>query len=232
MKGTLKYSFIKTLPVMCGYLFTGLAFGLLLQNAGYSFVWAFLISLVVYAGSMQFVLVTLLSGSVSLPTVAIMTLLINSRHAFYGLSFIEKFKKMGKLYPYMVFSLTDETYSLLCSTIPPKRYKENWAYFFIAVLNQCYWLIGSVAGGIIGKIIPFNMAGIDFAMTALFTVIFIEQWIDAKSHIPAVTGVVSGLIFLIILGSSKFILPSLVVTVFILNVLRNNLDEEKKGEGV
>lgn len=217
---------------MCGYLFTGLAFGLLLQNAGYSFIWAFLISLVVYAGSMQFVLVTLLTGSVSLPTVAIMTLLINSRHAFYGLSFIEKFKKMGKLYPYMVFSLTDETYSLLCSTIPPRQYKENWAYFFIAFLDQCYWLIGSVAGGIIGKVIPFNMAGIDFAMTALFTVIFVEQWIDAKSHIPAITGVTSGLIFLIILGPSKFILPSLVVTVFILNILRNTLDEEKKGEGV
>lgn len=232
MKDTLRYSFIKTLPVMCGYLFTGLAFGLLLQNAGYSFIWAFLISLVVYAGSMQFVLVTLLTGGVSLPTVAIMTLLINSRHAFYGLSFIEKFKKMGKLYPYMVFSLTDETYSLLCSTIPPKRYKENWAYFFIAFLDQCYWLIGSVAGGIIGTLIPFNMTGIDFAMTALFTVIFIEQWIDAKSHIPAVTGVVSGLIFLIILGPSKFILPSLVVTVLILNILRNTLDEEKKGEGV
>ena len=232
MKDTLRYSFIKTLPVMCGYLFTGLAFGLLLQNAGYSFLWAFLISLVVYAGSMQFVLVTLLTGSVSLPTVAIMTLLINSRHAFYGLSFIEKFKKMGKLYPYMVFSLTDETYSLLCSTIPSKRYKENEAYFFIAFLNQCYWLIGSVAGGIIGKVIPFNMTGIDFAMTALFTVIFVEQWIDVKSHIPAVTGVLSGLAFLIILGPSKFILPSLVVTVLILNILRNTLDEEKKGEGV
>ncbi|MDD3570188.1 MAG: AzlC family ABC transporter permease [Lachnospiraceae bacterium] len=232
MKDTLRYSFIKTLPVMCGYLFTGLAFGLLLQNAGYSFAWAFLISLVVYAGSMQFVLVTLLTGNVSLPTVAIMTLLINSRHAFYGLSFIEKFKKMGKLYPYMVFSLTDETYSLLCSTIPPKRYKENWSYFFIAFLDQCYWLIGSVAGGIIGKVIPFDMTGIDFAMTALFTVIFVEQWIDAKSQIPAITGVVSGLIFLIILGPSKFILPSLVVTVFILNILRNTLDEEKKGEGV
>lgn len=232
MKDTLKYSFIKTLPVMCGYLFTGLAFGLLLQNAGYSFLWAFLISLVVYAGSMQFVVVTLLAGGVSLPTVAIMTLLINSRHAFYGLSFIEKFKKMGKLYPYMIFSLTDETYSLLCSTLPPKRYKENWAYFFIALLDQCYWIIGSVAGGIIGKVIPFDMTGIDFAMTALFTVIFVEQWIDSKSHIPALTGVVSGLIFLIILGPSKFILPSLVVTVLILNMLRNTLDEEKKGEGV
>ncbi|MGE4214948.1 MAG: AzlC family ABC transporter permease [Anaerotignaceae bacterium] len=232
MRDTLKYSFIKTIPVMCGYLFTGLAFGLLLQNAGYSFIWALLISLFVYAGSMQYVLVTLLAGSFTLPTVAIMTLLINSRHAFYGLSFIEKFKKMGKLYPYMVFSLTDETYSLLCSTIPPKRYKENWAYFFIAFLDQCYWIIGSVAGGIIGKLIPFDMTGIDFAMTALFTVIFVEQWIDAKSHIPAVTGIVSGLIFLIILGPDKFILPSLVVTVLILNILRNALDEEKKGEGV
>ena len=232
MKDTLKYSFIKTIPVLCGYSFTGFAFGLLLQNSGYGFLWAFFISLFVYAGSMQYVLVTLLTGTFTLPTVAVMTLLINSRHAFYGISFIDKFKKMGKLYPYMVFSLTDETYSLLCSTIPPKRYKENWSYFFIALLNQLYWIVGSVAGGVIGKMITFDLSGIDFAMTALFTVIFVEQWIDAKNHVPAITGIVSGSIFLIILGPDKFILPSLMVTLIILNMLRGFLDEEKKGERV
>lgn len=231
MRDTIRYSFIKTIPVLCGYSFTGFAFGLLLQNNGYNFIWAFFISLFVYAGSMQYVLVTLLAGSFSLPTVAVMTLLINSRHAFYGISFIEKFKKMGKLYPYMVFSLTDETYSLLCSTIPPKRYKENWSYFFIALFNQIYWIIGSVVGGIIGNLITFDLSGIDFAMTALFTVIFVEQWFDAKSHMPAIIGIVSGFIFLVLLGPDHFILPSLIVTLLFLNVLKDTL-EEKKGERV
>ncbi|HCT65095.1 MAG TPA: branched-chain amino acid ABC transporter permease [Lachnospiraceae bacterium] len=231
MREALKYSFIKTIPVMCGYLFTGLAFGLLLQNIGYSFIWAFFISLFVYAGSMQYVLVTLLAGSFGLPTVVIMTLLINSRHAFYGLSFIERFKKMGRLYPYMVFSLTDETYSLLCATVAPQNNKEKWTYFFIALLDHFYWIMGSVAGAIIGNLITFDLTGIDFAMTALFMVIFVEQWIDAKSHIAAVTGVLSAIIFLILIGPDKFILPSLVVTVLILNLLRNIL-EEKKVEGV
>lgn len=231
MKDAIKYSFIKTIPVMCGYLFTGLAFGLLLQNIGYNFIWAFFISLFVYAGSMQYVLVTLLAGNFGLPTVAIMTLLINSRHAFYGLSFIEKFKKMGGLYPYMVFSLTDETYSLLCATTAPKCHKERWTYFFIAFLDQSYWIIGSVAGALIGNLITFGLTGIDFAMTALFMVIFVEQWLDAKSHIAAVTGILSALFFLILIGPDKFILPSLVVTVFVLNILREVL-EEKKVEGV
>ena len=167
MKQTMKYVFYKTIPVLLGYLFLGFAFGLLLQEAGYSFWWAFLSSAIVYAGSIQFVLVDFLSGGTSLPVIAVMTLLINSRHAFYGLSFVEKFRKM-KTYPYMVFSLTDETYSLLCSLKTPEGMDEKKVMFLISLFDQLYWIAGSVLGAVLGQMLPFDMTGIDFASEMSF----------------------------------------------------------------
>jgi len=226
MKQTISYAFYKTIPVLLGYIFLGLAFGLLLQKSGYSFWWALLSSTVIYAGSIQFVLVDFLSGGTSLPVVAVMTLLINSRHAFYGLTFVEKFRKM-KTYPYMVFSLTDETYSLLCSTKIPPELDEKKVMFLISLFDQCYWIAGSVLGGALGEILPFDMTGIDFAMTALFVTIFVEQWIEAKSHLPAVIGLCSSLVCLLIFGGSSFILPSLVITVTLLMAFRTRIDSKE-----
>lgn len=226
MKKYISYAFYKTIPVLLGYLFLGLAFGLLLQEAGYSFWWALLSSTIIYAGSIQFVLVSFLGGGTSLPVVAVMTLLINSRHAFYGLSFVEKFRQM-KTYPYMVFSLTDETYSLLCSTTVPEGMDEKKAFFLISLFDQCYWITGSVLGGALGEILPFDMTGIDFAMTALFVTIFIDQWRSAKSHLPALIGFCSGVICLLIFGGSNFILPSLLITVTLLMALQNPIENKE-----
>lgn len=226
MKKYISYAFYKTIPVLLGYLFLGLAFGLLLQEAGYSFWWALLSSTIIYAGSIQFVLVSFLGGGTSLPVVAVMTLLINSRHAFYGLSFVEKFRQM-KTYPYMVFSLTDETYSLLCSTTVPEGMDEKKAFFLISLFDQCYWITGSVLGGALGEILPFDMTGIDFAMTALFVTIFIDQWRSAKSHLPALIGLCSGVICLLIFGGSNFILPSLLITVTMLMALQNPIENKE-----
>ena len=223
MKKTFQFAFLKTLPVMLGYLFLGLAFGLLLQEVGYSFWWALLISTIVYAGSIQFVLVSFLTAGTSLPVVAVMTLLINSRHAFYGLTFIEKFKAM-KSRPYMIFSLTDETYSLLCSLKVPEGIDEKKVMFLISLLDQVYWIIGSVMGAALGQILPFDMTGIDFAMTALFVTIFVDQWREAKSHLPAVIGLISSVICLQIFGGNNFILPSLIITVTILMALQKRLE--------
>ncbi|HEX2924218.1 MAG TPA: AzlC family ABC transporter permease [Chloroflexota bacterium] len=220
MRRVAKYAFVRTLPVLFGYLFLGIAFGLLLQKAGYNFVWAFFISLFVYAGVMQFVLVSFLSGGVSLVTAAIMTLLINSRHIFYGLSFIEKFRQMGRAYPYMIFSLTDETYSLLCATQTPKKLDEKKAMFAMALFDHCYWILGSVIGTLAGQMIAFNSTGVDFAMTALFVVLFVEQWQTHKVHIPAIVGLASSGIALVLFGANNFVLPSLIVTVTILMTLK------------
>lgn len=227
MKQMIRYAFRKTIPVFLGYLFLGLAFGLSLQEGGYSFWWALLASSIIYAGSIQFVLVSFLAGGTSLPVVAVMTLLINSRHAFYGLTFVEKFRKM-KTYPYMVFSLTDETYSLLCSLKIPPELDEKKTMFLISFFDQCYWVLGSVLGAALGEILPFDMTGIDFAMTALFVTIFVEQWIEAKSHLPAMIGLCSSLICLLIFGGNSFILPSLVITVTLLAVLQRQIQGERR----
>ena len=229
MRQTVRFAFYKTIPVLLGYLFLGLAFGLLLQEAGYSFWWALLSSGIVYAGSIQFVLVEFLNGGTGCLTVAVMTLLINSRHAFYGLSFVEKFRKM-KTYPYMIFSLTDETYSLLCSLKVPEGIDEKKAMFLIALFDQLYWVTGSVLGAALGQVLPFDMTGIDFAMTALFVTIFVDQWREAKSHLPAIVGLCSAAVCLLIFGGSNFILPSLIITVGILMALRGRLETSLSGK--
>ena len=223
----LRYAFRQTVPVLCGYLFLGLAFGLLLQQAGYGWPWAVLTSVIVYAGSMQFVLVGLLGGGfASLLSVALTTLSVNSRHLFYGLSFLETFRKMGRAKPYMIFSLTDETYSLLCNLQPPKGLDADRVRLYIALLDHAYWVAGSAAGAILGSVLPFDLTGIDFAMTALFVVIFVDQWRGAKSRLPAVAGLGFGLLWLVVLGPDRFLLPALVCTVLVLLLCRGTLQPQ------
>ena len=207
-----RFALRQTAPVLCGYLFLGLAFGLLLQQAGYGWPWALLISGIVYAGSMQFVLVGLLGGGFA----ALTTLSVNSRHLFYGLSFLDTFRQMGRAKPYMIFSLSDETYSLQCSVQIPEQLNANRTRLWISALDQGYWVAGSVAGAALGSVLPFDLTGIDFAMTALFVVIFVDQWRAAKSHLPAVAGLVFGLVWLAVLGPDRFLLPALVCTVLAL----------------
>ena len=229
------FAFKQSIPVMLGYIFLGIAFGLLLQNAGYSFVWAFLASVVIYAGSMQFVLVSLLTAGAGLLYTAVMTLFINGRHIFYGITFVEKYKKMGKAYPYMIFSLTDETYSVLCGTKIPEGMEESKVFFWVSFMDQCYWVLGSVIGALAGSYITFDSTGIDFSMTALFVVIVVEQWQEQKSHFPALLGAVSGIVWLLLLGPDRFILPALCTCMAILLLARryvvpDNATEETLGD--
>lgn len=214
------FAFKQSIPVMLGYIFLGIAFGLLLQNAGYSFIWAFLASVVIYAGSMQFVLVSLLTAGAGLLYTAVMTLFINGRHIFYGLSFVEKYKKMGITYPYMVFSLTDETYSVLCGTKIPEGMDESKVFFWVSILNHSYWVMGSLIGALAGSYITFDSTGIDFSMTALFVVIVVEQWQEQRSHFPALLGMASGVVWLLLLGPDRFILPALCTCMAVLLLAR------------
>ena len=173
---------------------------------------------------MQFVLGTFLTGGVSLLYAAVMTLFINGRHLFYGLSFIEKFRGMGHYYPYMVFSLTDETYSVLCDFKVPEGMNERKVSFLISLLDQSYWILGSVLGAVIGKLIIFDTTGIDFSMTALFVVIVINQWMDNREHRPALLGLAVGLASLFLLGPDKFLLPALTFVAIILLGVRKKWD--------
>ena len=226
-------AFPVTLPVLMGYLAIGIAFGLMLQEIGYNFIWAFFMSLTIDAGSGQYLGVTLLSTAAGLGTVAVMTLLINFRHLVYGLSMLEKFRGMGWRKLYMIFSLTDETYALLSSAQAPVGVNPKNFYFAIAVLDQSYWILGSVIGAVAGAVIPFSTEGVDFAMTALFVVIAVEQWKTYRKHLPALLGCAVTVVFLIILGSffgqDQMLLISLGVIVLILLILRDRLDE-KEGE--
>lgn len=229
----ISFAFIQTVPVMLGYLCLGIAFGLMLQNAGYHFIWAFLCSLCIYAGSMQFVLVTLLTGGVSLAYAAVMTFFINGRQIFYGLSLIDKFKRMGKFYPYMIFSLTDETYSLLCSVKVPEHLNEKKTLFLISLFDHLYWITGSVIGAVAGQLINFDTTGVDFSMTALFIVIVLNQWQESKSHISAITGFVVGIVFLILFGPDKFLVPALAVVSIFLIIIKGRIEgKEAANESV
>lgn len=217
------YAFRKSIPVLLGYIFLGIAFGIVLQSSGLTWSWALLISGIVYAGSMQFALVPLLSASTPLPTVALMTLMVNSRHLFYGLSFVDMYREMGKKYPYMIFSLTDETYSVLCSCKSDMELRENnhEAAFFISALHQFYWVLGSVIGAVAGELLTFDTTGIDFSMTALFVVILVEQLKNGgrEARISAGLAIAIALVFLFTLGADGFLLPTLACTVAALAIL-------------
>lgn len=224
MKKAIKAAFPATIPVMLGYLSVGIAFGLLFQKSGYNFLWAIFMSLIVYAGSMQFIAINLLTSGAGLIEIAIMTLFVNIRHMFYGLSFIDKFKSMGNKKTYMIFSLSDETYSLLCSSKAPEGVDENLYLFSIAFLNQIYWLVGTFIGSIAGSLIVFNTEGIDFAMTALFVVIFIEQWSAFKTHIPVFIGIISTILSLLMFGADNLVLPSMLFIIVALMLFKKQIE--------
>lgn len=206
---TRNYSFLASLPVMAGYIVLGMGFGILLQDKGYDWWWALLMSTCIYAGSMQYVAVDLLAGGASLITAALMTVMVNVRHLFYGISMLADYEDTGRKKPYLIFALTDETYSLVCAPTLPEGVDRKKYYFFVSLLNQCYWVTGSVVGAALGAILPFDSTGIDFAMTALFVVIFVEQWEKEKRHLPALTGVVVSVLCRILFGASGFLIPSM-----------------------
>ena len=225
-KNLIKTAFIKSLPVMAGYLVLGIGFGILLKEAGYGLFWSFLMSFTIYAGSMQYVTVSLLTSGASLLSTALTTLMVNARHLFYGVSMIEKYKDSGKKKPYLIFALTDETYSLLCADDYPEGEDRHWYSFFISLFNQFYWVAGSVLGSLIGALITFNTAGIDFAMTALFVTVFVEQWLTAKNHLPAIAGLLCSIACLVIFGPSNFLIPTMISIALVLSFCKNVMDSE------
>lgn len=225
----LKAAFPHTIPVLTGYIFLGAAFGILSTSKGYGLGWVLLMSTFIFAGSMQFVAINLLTSSFNIIGVIFMTLMINARHLFYGLSMLGKFKEMGPKKNYMIFALTDETFSLLCAVDPPEDINKEWFYFFMAMLNHSYWVIGGAIGAVLGSLISFNTQGIEFVMTALFVVIFLDQWEGNKNHIPAIIGIVSSLGCLIIFGAGNFILPSMILIVVTLTIFKKPIQQRSKS---
>ena len=202
-----------TLPVACGYLFLGTAFGAMLAQAGFGPAWAMAVSSLVYAGSLQFVMVPFLASGVSLATAALTALMINARHIFYGLSYIERFGRMGKWKPYMIFSLTDETYSVFCSM---RGEESDGVMVRVALYDQCYWVIGSGFGAMLAAGLPFDLTGIDFSMTALFIVICVERALQKENRLALTVGACCAIGSLVTLGPDRFLAPALMYTALLL----------------
>lgn len=230
MKRIIKKVFPQTIPVMAGYISLGIAFGLLLQSIGYGPIWAFLMSLFIYAGSAQFLAVELLAAGATLTHIALLTFLLNFRHLFYGLSMIEKYRSTGIGKIYLIFGLTDETYALLTGYKTPEGLSDKSYFFAVTLMNHLYWILGSVIGSVAGSIIPFDLTGIDFAMTALFAVLVVEQWKTNKNHIPAISGFVITVAALYIFGADNFLIPALIVMSVALLSMKGSLSREKINE--
>ena len=207
---TLKTAFVKSIPIFCSYVFVSMAYGMMMASAGFPWYDSLLVSLTVYTGAFQFVLITFLSSGASLITIALTALLMNSRQSFYSITFLKEFKQMGRRKLYMIHTMTDETYAVNCTLDLPKKEKED-TMFLVALFSRCYWIVGSVLGGILGQIVPFDLTGLDFCMTALFLIIFIDQWEKAEKHTPALTGLGIGILCLLIFGENRFMLPALLI---------------------
>lgn len=219
----LKAAFPLTIPVMTGYLFLGAAFGILLSSKGYSFWWSVFMSVFIYAGSMQFVSINLLTAIFNPLNAFLMTLMVNARHLFYGISMLGKYRNSGRKKPYLIFALTDETFSVVCSSEPPEGVDKGLFMFMISLLDQLYWVAGSAIGGILGAMVSFSTKGIDFVMTALFVVIFINQWKSQSNHLPALTGITASVLCLIIFGPANFIIPSMILIVLLFTALEKQI---------
>jgi 4-azaleucine resistance transporter AzlC len=207
-----KKAFVKTLPVLAGYVVLGTGFGILLRNAGYGVLWAFAMSAFIYAGSMQYVGVSLLAGGASVLTTILTTIMVNARHLFYGVSMLQKYKGLGWVRPFAIFAMTDETFSVACANDPPEGVEPKLFYFWISLLDLCYWTSGTLLGGLAGSILPFDTTGLDFSMTALFVVLLLEQLLKGKTQcISGLMGLGCTALSLLVFGAEDLVLPAMVL---------------------
>ena len=220
----LQAAFPQTIPVLTGYLFLGIAYGIIMSSKGYGSGWTFLMSVFVYAGSAQYVAVTFLTSVFNPVNALLLTLMVNARHIFYGIAMLDKYRDTGRFKPYLIFGLTDETFSIVCSTDVPEGVDRQWYLFFITLLDHLYWVSGSVIGALLGSMVTFNTKGLDFVLTALFVVIFIGQWKSQRNHGAAVIGIVCSVICLLIFGPDRFIIPAMAAIVAMLSFFRGRIE--------
>lgn len=225
----LRAAFPHTLPILAGFLFLGMSYGVYARVNGFSFWYPLSMSLVLFGGSLEFVAVSLLMGPFSPLQTFLTALMIQARHLFYGISMLEKYRNTGKKKLYLIFALCDETFSINCTAQVPEGVEKSWFYFFVSLLDQSYWVLGATLGGILGSFLHFNTQGLDFVMTAMFVVIFLEQWLKDKQHYSALIGVVCAVICRICFGADSFLVPTMVCMLVFLSILRRPI-ERKEAE--
>lgn len=227
-----KAAFPHNIPVMAGFTFLGIAYGVLMSTKGYGPMWSFLMSAIAYCGSMQFVAINLLVVSFDPVQAFLMALMVNARHLFYGLSLLKKYKGVGKLKFFLIYWLCDETFSITYSFDPPKDVEPKWFYFFISLINYAHWVLCSVIGGLIGHLITFDTKGIDFSLTALFVVIFINGWKEAKNRVPGIIGMICSVVSIMIFGTGNFIIPAMIMLLIVLTIGRGKLEKNQSMDKV
>jgi 4-azaleucine resistance transporter AzlC len=223
IKDAFAAAFPHTLPVLASFLILGMTYGVLMQTKGYGVIWSVLMSIIAFCGSMQFAAITLLTAVFNPIQAFILSLTVNARHLFYGLSMLKKYHGLGKLRYFLIFTLCDETFSINCTLEPPEGIVPKYFYFFISLLNYLYWILGTFLGGVLGNMLVFNTTGLDFALTSLFVVLFLEQWKKAKNRLPAIIGIVCSITGLMVFGKSSFIIPSMILILIVLTAGRKRL---------
>ena len=227
-RNALKAAFPCTIPIMTGFIFLGAAYGIYMNASGFSFVYPLFMSMLIYGGSLEFVAVEMLLSPFAPLQVFIMALLIQARHLFYGLSMLDKFKGLGWKKFYLIYGMCDETFSVNYTADIPEDVDKGWFMFFVTLLNQFYWVASATTGGIIGSLLKVNTDGISFVMTAMFVVIFMDQWLKENQHISSLIGLGVSLICLLIFGADSFMIPTMITIVVLLTVLRRRLEKEEK----
>ena len=222
-------SFPCTVPVLTGYLVLGAAYGVLMQSKGFGAPWVLLMSAVAFCGSMQFAAITLLTSAFDPLGAFIMSVMVNARHLFFSLALLPKYRALGGLRYFLIYTLSDETFSITCSAEPPEGVDKGWFMFFITLLDQIYWVASAAMGAALGSVLPFSTEGVDFVMTAMFVVIFLNQWEKEKQHASAIIGIAAPLVCLRIFGSGSFLIPSMVCILVALLLLRRPI-EAKESE--
>ena len=228
LKDAFLAAFPLTVPIFAGFWFLGLTYGIYMNVSGFSFWYPMLMSITIFAGSMEFVTVNLLLGAFNPLQAFVMALMINARHLFYGISMLDKYRGTGWKQWYLIFGMCDESFSINYTADIPEGVDKGWFMFFVTLLNQFYWFFGSTLGGVLGSFIHFNTEGLDFVLTALFVVIFLEQWLKDKDHTSSILGIVLSLLCLIAFGANDFMIPSMIAIAGVLTLLRKPL--EKGGE--
>lgn len=220
-----KAAFPYTIPIFAGFWFLGLAYGIYMNISGFSFVYPMIMSFIIFGGSLEFVAVTMLLGAFAPLQTFLVSLMIQARHLFYGIAMLDKFKGLGWKRYYLIFGLCDETFSINYTAKIPEGIDRGWFMFFVTLLNQAYWVSGATIGGLAGSLLTFNTEGLEFVMTAMFVVIFMEQWLKEKKHYTALIGVLVSAVCLVIFGRDSFLVPSMACILFLLTALRKPVEK-------
>lgn len=221
-----KAAFPHTIPIMAGFLFLGISYGIYASVNGFNYIYPLMTSLLVFGGSLEFVTVSMLLGSFAPFQTFLMALLIQARHLFYGIAMLNKYKGTGLKKFYLIFGMCDESFSINCSVTPPENVDKGWFMFFVTILNHFYWVLGALIGGILGSVININIKGIDFVMTAMFVVIFLEHWLGNKKKQPAIIGLLSSVACLVIFGKDSFLIPTMACIILLLTIFKKPLERE------